>query len=139
MTQLLRTFLLIAALACTSGAFAAARTDEGADAQHELAALLAFFKQQGVNLRPAENRSNVISYMYSVGPEHTMQHLVGLTYLPRALSATEITAKYPIALPYLNHQNWLVWQVGGPRGNATPEYLAAWEKVRSTLKNYRLQ
>ena len=139
MTHLLRTSLFIAALACAGGSLAAARADESADAQQEHAALLAFFRQQGIDLRPAENRSNVISYMYSVGPEHTMQYLIGLTYHPRTLSAADVMANYPIALPYVIHQNWVLWQVGGPRGNVAPDYLAAWEKVRSALKDYRLR
>jgi hypothetical protein len=135
-----RTFgslLLIVAFACADWQPAGARADEGdARAQKERAALLAYMKQKGVDLRVAEHRSNVISHMYTVGPEHAKRYLVGLTYHPQALNAAEVTAKYAIAIPFVFHKNWALWQVGGPGGNATQDYLAIWERVRSAFKDY---
>ncbi len=78
----------------------------------------------------------MISHMYSVGPQHEKQYLVGLTYHPRPLRHAEVTAQYPIALPFVVNNHWVLWQVGGPRGNATKDYLVAWEKVRNVFKAY---
>jgi len=36
----------------------------------------------------------------------------------------------------MKDDHWVLWQVGGPRGNATQDYLAAWEKVRAAFEDY---
>jgi len=135
--QPLRTLLLVALFACASMCLADAPPFEGdAASQREREALLAFLKKKGVELRAAESRSNVISHIYSVGPEHTKQYLVGLTYHPRALSYAEVIVQYPIALPFAMNNHWVLWQIGGPRGNATKDYLVVWERACRAFKDY---
>ncbi|MBY0401067.1 hypothetical protein K2X89_12285, partial [Myxococcota bacterium] len=110
--------------------------EQVASAQVERDALLAFLKSKGIELRVAAKASNVIDHLYSVGPDHENQDLVGLSYRPEISRHSEVIAKYPIAVPFVMNHHWLLWQVGGPRGNATKEYLAAWERVRTAFESY---
>ena len=103
----------------------------------ERAALLAYLHTQGVELRPAPNRSNVISHMYSIGPDHGKQYLVGLTYHARTQTWADVTGNKAIAIPFAPvNRHWVLWRVGGPGGNASQEFQTAWEKTLDALRGY---
>jgi len=109
----------IAALACMNLCSAAVLPEENAATAKERAALLAYLQSKGVELRPAPNRSNVISHMYSIGPDHGKQYLVGLTYHARTQTWADVTGNKAIAIPFAPvSRHWVLWRVGGPGGNA---------------------
>ena len=113
-------FAFIAALACMNLCSAAALPEENSATTKERAALLAYLHTKGVELRPAPNRSNVISHMYSIGPDHGKLHLVGLTYHARTQTWADVTGNKAIAIPFAPvSRQWVLWRVGGPGGNAT--------------------
>jgi len=113
-------FAFIAALACMNLCSAAALPEENSATTKERAALLAYLHTQGVELRPAPNRSNVISHMYSIGPDHGKLYLVGLTYHARTQTWSDVTGNKAIAIPFAPvSRHWVLWRVGGPGGNAT--------------------
>ena len=130
-------FAFIAALACMSLCSAAALPEENAATAKERAALLAYLQSKGVELRPAPNRSNVISHMYSIGPDHGKQYLVGLTYHARTQTWADVTGNKAIAIPFAPvNRHWVLWRVGGPGGNASQEFQTAWEKTLDALRGY---
>jgi len=127
----------IAAVACISFCSAAALPEENAATAKERAALLAYLQSKGVELRPAPNRSNVISHMYSIGPDHGKQYLVGLTYHARTQTWADVTGNKAIAIPFAPvNRHWVLWRVGGPGGNASQEFQTAWEKTLDALRGY---
>ena len=127
----------IAALACMNLCSAAALPEESAATAQERAALLAFLQTKGVELRPALNRSNVISHMYSIGPDHGKQYLVGLTYHARTQTWADVTGNKAIAIPFAPvNRHWVLWRVGGHGGNATQEFQAVWEKTLDALRGF---
>jgi len=129
--------LLVTVFAWASVCLAGTPAEEAAiTSQKEREALIAFLKMRGVDLRVAGRSSNVISHMYSVGPEHEKKYLVGLTYHAQGLSDAEVIAKYSIALPFVINNHWVLWRVGGPRGNATKDYLVVWERVCNAFEAY---
>jgi hypothetical protein len=127
----------IAVLAYMSLCSAAALPEESAATAKERAALLAYLQSKGVELRPAPNRSNVISHMYSIGPDHGKQYLVGLTYHARTQTWADVTGNKAIAIPFAPvNRHWVLWRVGGPGGNASQEFQTAWEKTLDALRGY---
>jgi hypothetical protein len=108
-----------------------------AGAAEDLGALLAFLKARGVELRPTRNESNYIQHMFTVGPDHAKELRVGLNYLP-PLNAGEAEEKYRVnyPIPAMAHGNWAIFMAGGPGGNATEEYEAAWETLEAAFKEY---
>ncbi len=79
MSKRLRLFVFLACIAGAGTSLAAARESADAAPEKERAALLAFLATRGIELRAVESRSNMIPHMYSVGPEHGKQLLVGFT------------------------------------------------------------
>jgi hypothetical protein len=74
--------------------------------------------------------------MYSVGPEHGKQLLVGFTYYEREPTHTDVFARHAIAIPFVINRHWVLWQVGGPGGNARKEFLAAWDRILPAFRAY---
>lgn len=102
----------------------------------ELAAFVDYMKSRGVELRAVETRSNVIGHMFSVGPEHAKQYIVGLSWYSPPLTALEVFHRAPIAIPYVVNGRWVLWRTGGPGGNARPDYLPVWEKTQAAFAAY---
>lgn len=99
----------------------------------QLQVLLAHFRSRGVELRPAKPgpANSYIQYRYTVGPDHGRKHVVGLSYLqPPARDADMYS------LPHAFHGGWALFMVGGPRGNATPEYEADWARALAAFRSY---
>jgi hypothetical protein len=105
----------------------------------ELQALLAFLKSKGVELRPvkaADVPGSYIQRRFTVGPDHRKQHVVGLNYLP-PLTPKQARERYRgYSLPHELHRDWALFKLGGPGGNASAEYNAAWKKVLTALRQY---
>jgi hypothetical protein len=135
MVKRLQLFVVLAFFVAAAISLAAARQSDVAP-EKERAALLAFLKTRGIELRPAEHRSNAISHMYSIGPEHEQRLLVGLTYFEREPTYANVLEKHAIAIPFVINRHWVLWQVGGPGGNATKAYLVAWDKVLPAFRAY---
>ena len=130
-------FAFIAALARMNLCSAAALPDENAATAKERAALLAYLQSKDVELLPAPNRSNVISHMYSIGPDHGKRYLVALTYHARTQTWADVTGNKAIAIPFAPvNRHWVLWRVGGPGGNASQEFQAAWEKTLDALRGF---
>jgi hypothetical protein len=113
------------------------KPDEKGDAgKKELDALLAFLKGKGVELRPVEKSGGYIQRRFTVGPDHEKKLVVGLNYLP-PLTREQARRQYDnYSLPHELYRNWALFAVGGPGGNASPEYKAIWTKVLIALKDY---
>jgi hypothetical protein len=107
---------------------------ESKKAAKDMQALLEFFKAKGIELRRSEHESNYIQHMFSIGPDHQRKLIIGLNYLP-PLTLEEAEKRYG-AIPYVHHRAWAIFMVGGPGGNATDEYKAAWKKVEAAFKAY---
>jgi hypothetical protein len=122
----------VAALLCISVCSAATLADN----VEERAALLGFLKANGLELRDAPNRSNVISHMYSIGPQHEKQWLVGLSWYEQAPTPASIYAKSAINIPFVLNGHWALWRVGGPGGNATDAYMPAWNRALGVFSAY---
>jgi hypothetical protein len=125
---------LIAALLGITVCAAAAVAREAES--NELAALLGYFKTRGVELRAAPDKSNVISPMYSIGPQHEKQLLVGLTWHAQEPTTAAILAKSPVAIPFVINGHWALWRVGGRGGNATAKYEEAWNRTLGAFQAY---
>jgi hypothetical protein len=101
--------------------------------EQELAALIKALKSRGVDLRRVKTDSNVIEYMFSVGPGPESENQIGLNYWPGPHRPDESVTNYAIAIPYEVHGDWVMWRVGGSRGNASEEFNGRWERVRSAI------
>jgi hypothetical protein len=104
----------------------------------ELQALLAFLKRKGVELLPAEAgvQGSYVQRRFTVGPDHRKRHVVGLNYLP-PLTPKQARERYiGYSLPHEFHRDWALFKIGGPGGNASPEYEAAWKKALAALREY---
>jgi hypothetical protein len=104
----------------------------------ELQALLAFLKRKDVELLPARGGvpGSYIQRRFTVGPDHHKQHVVGLNYLP-PLTPKQARDRYRgFSLPHEFHGDWALFKLGGPGGNATPEYEATWKRALGALREY---
>jgi hypothetical protein len=130
--------LVFAAMLVPSGwGFAEERAnDHEAVAEREREALLGFLAESGVDLRFKATEGNVISHVYSVGPNHDRQYLIGLGFFQDEPGPAEVIRRQPIAIPFVVNRHWVLWQVGGPRGNATGDYLEVWARVRKAFDAY---
>jgi hypothetical protein len=106
-------------------------------AKKELQVLADFLKTKDIVLRPVEAvKGSYIQHWFAVGPGRRTMYLVGLNYLP-PLTPEQARDKYlGYSLPYVFHGNWALFRIGGPGGNATPEYKAVWNKVLAAFKEY---
>ncbi len=125
-------FIVLVALA----SLAADRHSRAEAPSAELAALVDYMRSRGIELRAAENRSNVIGHMFSVGPAHEKQYIVGLSWYATPPDAANIGSRPAIAIPSAVNGRWILWRVGGPGGNARPDYLPVWEKTREAFAAY---
>lgn len=98
--------------------------------------LLAFLKARDIDLRPAPNSTNVVQRMYSIGPDHDRRFYVGLNYLPPMTVDAFRKAHKGNAFPYELGGHFALFKVGGPNGNSTKEYHAAWKKVSAAFEEY---
>lgn len=101
-----------------------------------LAALVDYMQSRGIELRQAETRGNVIGHMFSVGPAHEKQYIIGLSWYSPVLTSLEVFHRAPIAIPYIVNGRWVLWRVGGPGGNARPDYLPVWQKTQDAFAAY---
>ena len=122
----------VAAFLCISVCDAATLADN----VEERAALLGFLQANGIDLPAAPNRSNVISHLYSIGPQHEKQWLVGLSWYAQEPTAASIYAKSAINIPFVLNGHWALWRVGGPGGNAADAYVAAWNRTLGVFRAY---
>jgi hypothetical protein len=102
-------------------------------------ALLEFLKAKGVELRAIDGGSqgSYIQSRFTVGPDHGKQHVIGLNYLP-PLTPEKAREQYRgFSLPHEFYGDWAVFMVGGPGGNASPAYEAAWKRLTAALKEYQ--
>ena len=106
---------------CSERAWAGAE-DSGSDRPPQIA---------GPRFRPVENHSNVIEYIFSVAPGVESENQVGFSYWPGPHRPNERVTDRAITIPYEVHGDWVLWRVGGSRGNASEDYIACWERVRS--------
>jgi hypothetical protein len=107
--------------------------------QTEEKALLESLKAKGVELRAIDGgpMGSYIQSRFTVGPDHGKQHVIGLNYLP-PLSPEKAREEYQgFSLPHEFYGDWAVFMVGGPGGNASREYKAAWERLTAALKEYQ--
>jgi hypothetical protein len=133
-TSLALGLVLLVTLCCsTTGSNAQEKDDARSKA---LQALLDFLKTKGVELRPVDTTGTYFHYLFTVGPDHTRKHRVGLNYLP-PLTLEQAREKYlAYQLPTEFHRDWALIPVGGPSGNASPEYEADWKKVLAAFKEH---
>ena len=108
----------------------------GPGREPKIAALIDHLKSQGLELRPVENHSNVIEYIFSVAPGVESENQVGFSYWPGPHRPNERVTDHAITIPYEVHGDWVLWRVGGSRGNASEDYIACWERVRSATSTY---
>jgi hypothetical protein len=59
--------------------------------------------------RAAPKRSNVISHMYSIGPQREKQLLVGMSWYEQEPTAASIYAKSAINIPFSLNGHWALW------------------------------
>jgi hypothetical protein len=104
----------------------------------QLQDLLALLEDKGIELRPVRKKSGEsgIDHWFTIGPDHTKKHYVGLNYLAPRTPSQIAEATRGFALPREIHGNWLILQIGGPGGNGAPDYVEAYKKVLAGLEEF---
>jgi hypothetical protein len=103
----------------------------------ELQKLVDFLKSKGVELQPGDEvKGSYIQTRFIVGPDFKKKHVIGVNYLP-PLTLEEAKRRYiGYSLPHEFHGEWATFRIGGPGGNASPEYVADWKRVNAVLREY---
>jgi hypothetical protein len=104
----------------------------------QLQALLALLEEKGIDLQPVRKKSGEsgIDHWFTIGPDHTKKHYVGLNYLPPRTPSQIAESTRGFGLPSEIHGDWLILQIGGPGGNGAEDYVAAYKKVLACLKEF---
>ena len=130
-------FVLAVSAAVGLGATHNRGEDKDDDATKAVAALVAHLKEKGEDLRAVESDpKSYIQFRFTVGPDHDKRHVVGINHLP-PLTLAEAKRKYMgYSLPYEFCGEWAVFRVGGPGGNASPEYVGAYKTLLATMREH---
>lgn len=65
----------------------------------------------------------------TIGPDHDKKYRIGLNYRP-------LMGDTDGAMPSVVHGDWVLWRAGGPEGNSTKDYVAAWDRVVAACREY---
>ena len=102
--------------------------------------IIEHFKQQGIVLREVEMKSNIIAFMFLVGPEY--ENAVGFTMLDKPAENWNDVPNFirGCAIPWDFKQDLILWRWNSYEGhdgsNASPEFERTYQRVKKALANY---